>query len=264
MYPVGIARIMNLTVKFSCTMGNLFEDSLNPVRFIGDIARLASFIILIARLRSTGNANGISRKTQVLFLLGSVCRYWDLILAYSNQSTYLVLFKLTYLTASVYIVYLLTLVEPYKETFAKASDQRTDMRLPVLVCAILASATANTASTVPTSLEDVFEVSWTFSLYLEAIAIFPQSNALTRDGQIENVTLVYVSSLATYRVCYLINWVLRYATEISSRSQFPWVTGIVQTVSYLHFFHSYKKRYDFYNRAEELHSVPQTAGESSV
>nr|KJB10085.1 hypothetical protein B456_001G187900 [Gossypium raimondii] len=57
------------------------------------------------------------------------------------------------------------------------------------------------------------EVMWTFSLYLEAVAILPQLVLLQRTRNIDNLTGQYVFLLGAYRGLYILNWVYRYLTE---------------------------------------------------
>ncbi|MFQ6667193.1 hypothetical protein Gotur_033294 [Gossypium turneri] len=54
---------------------------------------------------------------------------------------------------------------------------------------------------------------WTFSLYLEAVAILPQLVLLQRTRNIDNLTGQYVFLLGAYRGLYILNWVYRYLTE---------------------------------------------------
>ena len=74
------------------------------------------------------------------------------------------------------------------------------------------------------------EILWTFSIYLEAIAIMPQLILLQRYGNVENITANYVMVLGAYRTLYILNWVYRYSTEEYYHSQWiTWISGIVQT-----------------------------------
>ncbi|KAG1848920.1 HDEL sequence binding protein [Suillus subalutaceus] len=69
------------------------------------------------------------------------------------------------------------------------------------------------------------EILWTFSIYLESVAIFPQ--LFMR----ETITTHYLAALGLYRALYLPNWIYRYA-----RLSQP---GLVQTGLYLDFFYVY-------------------------
>ena len=50
------------------------------------------------------------------------------------------------------------------------------------------------------------QVLWTFSIYLEAVAILPQLILLQRTQNIDNLTGNYVALLGSYRAFYVLNW----------------------------------------------------------
>lgn len=88
------------------------------------------------------------------------------------------------------------------------------------------------------------QILWTFSIYLEAVAIVPQLIVLQRHGEVENLTSNYVVLLGIYRGCYVFNWIYRAATEKSYH--FIWlmfIAGMVQTALYVDFFYYYAIRY---------------------
>jgi ER lumen protein retaining receptor len=57
------------------------------------------------------------------------------------------------------------------------------------------------------------EVLWTFSIYLEAVAILPQLVLLQRTKNVDTLTGNYVFLLGGYRALYLLNWIYRFLTE---------------------------------------------------
>ncbi|KAL0400471.1 UNVERIFIED_CONTAM: ER lumen protein-retaining receptor [Sesamum latifolium] len=82
-------------------------------------------------------------------------------------------------------------------------------------------------------------VLWTFSLYLEAVAILPQLILLQRTKNIDNLTAHYVFLLGAYRALYLLNWVYRFFMETHRIRWIPWLSGLVQTALYADFFYYY-------------------------
>ena len=48
---------------------------------------------------------------------------------------------------------------------------------------------------------------WTFSIYLEAVAILPQLFMVSKTGEAESITSHYLFALGSYRALYIINWV---------------------------------------------------------
>lgn len=83
---------------------------------------------------------------------------------------------------------------------------------------------------------------WTFSIWLESVAILPQLFMLQRTGEAETITTHYLFALGGYRALYLVNWIYRYINE-SHVDWVAWVAGIVQTLLYSDFFYIYYTRY---------------------
>lgn len=54
------------------------------------------------------------------------------------------------------------------------------------------------------------EIMWSFSIWLEAVAIFPQLFVLQRTGEAETITTHYLAALGIYRGLYIPNWIYRY------------------------------------------------------
>lgn len=85
---------------------------------------------------------------------------------------------------------------------------------------------------------------WTFSIYLEALAIVPQLFLLQRYREIENLTGHYVFLLGIYRALYIVNWVYRsYHEPYYQHNWIVYICGFVQTALYIDFFYYYFLRY---------------------
>jgi ER lumen protein retaining receptor len=54
------------------------------------------------------------------------------------------------------------------------------------------------------------KILWSFSIFLESVAILPQLFQLTRTGEAETITSHYLFALGTYRGLYILNWIYRY------------------------------------------------------
>ena len=59
----------------------------------------------------------------------------------------------------------------------------------------------------------VMEVLWTFSIYLESVAILPQLFMVSKTGEAESITSHYLFALGSYRALYIVNWIYRYYFE---------------------------------------------------
>ena len=87
----------------------------------------------------------------------------------------------------------------------------------------------------------VMEVLWTFSIYLESVAILPQLFMVSKTGEAESITSHYLFALGSYRALYIFNWVYRYYFE-GFYDIIAIVAGVVQTVLYFDFFYLYVTR----------------------
>jgi ER lumen protein retaining receptor len=203
---------------------------MNIFRFLGDMSHVVSFIFLFYRIYKYKTTAGLSLKSQELYLLVFVTRYLDLFTNFI--SPYNTIMKMLYLTFSGLIVYLMRMKEPWKSTYKKEEDTFFHWKFAVAPCAVLALL-------INQDHYSFMEILWTFSIYLEAIAILPQLIILQRYGEVENLQSNYVFSLGAYRAFYIINWVYRYSTEMYYRQYIVWISGIVQTALYADFFYYY-------------------------
>ena len=83
-----------------------------------------------------------------------------------------------------------------------------------------------------------FQILWTFSIYLESVAILPQLFMISKTGEAESITSHYLFALGSYRALYILNWIYRYYFE-GFFDLIAVVAGCVQTVLYCDFFYLY-------------------------
>ncbi|KAF9569971.1 endoplasmic reticulum retention protein [Mortierella alpina] len=197
---------------------------MNLFRLVADLMHLASIFILLLKMQKTRSVAGISFKTQALYATVFLTRYTDL---GNFISIYNTAMKVFFIGSSLYIVYLM------KIKFKATNDPRLDtFQVQYIVGGAAAlSLVANYAFTVQ-------EILWTFSVYLEAVAILPQLFMLTKTGEAETITTHYLFALGAYRGLYLVNWVYRYFTEYYV-DWIVWIAGAVQTGLYCDFFFIY-------------------------
>lgn len=181
--------------------------------------------LLLYSIETNRSINGISLKTNLLYLLVFVIRYVDLF--YKFFSLYNTFMKLFFIGTSAYTVYLM--VKKYPQTIHEDIDTFPIKFLiaPAILCSLIF-----------THSYSFREVSWSFSVWLEAVAIFPQMYMLRRTGSAENITVHYIFALGIYRALYIFNWLYRYFAE----GKYDWVAilaGIVQTLVYSDFFYVY-------------------------
>ncbi|KAF3646991.1 ER lumen protein-retaining receptor [Capsicum annuum] len=173
----------------------------------------------------------ISLKTQELYALVFITRYLDIFTDFI--SLYNTTMKLVFLGSSLSIVWYMKHHKIVRRSYDKDQDTFRHVLL-VVPCLILALV-----------IHEKFtfkEVMWTFSIFLEAVAILPQLVLLQRTRNIDNLTGQYILLLGAYRSLYILNWVYRYFTEPHFVHWITWISGLVQTLLYADFFYYYFQR----------------------
>lgn len=198
---------------------------MNIFRLSADLAHLLAILILLWKIWKTRSCAGISGRSQVLFLLVFVCRYLDIVTNY--VSLYNTAMKVFFLASSIGTVFFM--YHKFRATYDRNHDTlRIEfLVLPSFFLALLINHEFS-----------FFEVLWTFSIYLESVAIMPQLFMLSKTGSAETITAHYLFALGSYRALYIVNWVYRYYTE-DFLDIIALVAGIVQTVLYADFFYLY-------------------------
>ncbi|TWW81794.1 ER lumen protein-retaining receptor 2 ERD2-like protein 1 [Takifugu flavidus] len=198
---------------------------MNIFRLTGDLSHLAAIIILLLKIWKTRSCAGISGKSQVLFALVFTTRYLDLLTSFI--SLYNTTMKIIYIGcayATVYLIYL-----KFKATYDGNHDT---FRVEFLVVPVGGLAFLVNHDFSP------LEILWTFSIYLESVAILPQLFMISKTGEAETITTHYLFFLGLYRALYLINWVWRFYFE-GFFDMIAIVAGVVQTILYCDFFYLY-------------------------
>lgn len=202
------------------------------------MSHVFSIIVLLLRLRVARNASGISVRTHELFLLVFVTRYLDLFTTF--YSVYNSCMKVLYIVTSASIIYMIKYQEPICSSYDKGQDSFLHWRFAVLPCAIIAIVT----DCIGTKFQyfSIMELCWSFSIYLEAVAILPQLIVLQRYREVENLTGNYIFFMGAYRALYILNWIYRAYNEPHYRHHFVvYVCGVIQTLLYADFFYYYIK-----------------------
>jgi len=198
---------------------------MNLFRLVGDVSHLLAILVLLLKIWKTRSCAGISGKSQLLFLCVFVTRYLDLVTNFvSVYNTVMKVFFIASAAGTIYLMYV-----KFRATYDGNHDTfRIELLLgPTLVLALLLNHDFT-----------VMEVLWTFSIYLEAVAILPQLFMISKTGEAETITSHYLFALGSYRGLYILNWVYRYYYE-GFYDIIAIVAGIVQTVLYCDFFYLY-------------------------
>ncbi|XP_063701838.1 ER lumen protein-retaining receptor [Culicoides brevitarsis] len=198
---------------------------MNIFRLAGDLSHLLAVIILLLKIWKTRSCAGISGKSQILFAITYIARYLDLVTTF--VSLYNTVMKMIFISASLATLYLM-----YVKFRATYDSNHDSFRIEFLLipCALLALVINHEFT--------VLEVMWTFSIYLESVAILPQLFMVSKTGEAESITSHYLFALGSYRALYILNWIYRYAVE-GHHDFIAIVAGIVQTILYCDFFYLY-------------------------
>jgi len=177
------------------------------------------------KIQTTRSCRGISFKTQALYVGVFLTRYLDLF--YNFVSVYNSAMKLFFIASSCYILYLMKF--KYRPTHDPSIDtfKIEYILAPTLILSLIFNYKFSFS-----------EVLWSFSIWLEAVAILPQLFMLQRTGEAETITTHYLAALGLYRALYIPNWIYRYFTE-GNVDPIAVTAGIVQTGLYVDFFYIY-------------------------
>ncbi|XP_019852613.1 PREDICTED: ER lumen protein-retaining receptor 2-like [Amphimedon queenslandica] len=198
---------------------------MNIFRLAGDISHLLAIFILLIKIWRSRSCAGISGKSQVLFGMVFLTRYLDLFTSFI--SVYNTVMKVIFILATLVTIYLVFF--KFRATYDSNNDTfRAELLvIPIAGLAVLVNHEFS-----------LFEILWTFSIYLESVSIMPQLYMISKTGEAETITSHYLFALGLYRGLYIVNWVWRYYTE----QFYDWiaiVAGVVQTLLYCDFFYLY-------------------------
>ena len=81
---------------------------------------------------------------------------------------------------------------------------------------------------------------WSFSLWLESVAVFPQITILAKNNGVESFTAHYLAALGSYRFFYILLWIYRYL-KMKYLSWTSMLSGTLQVLLYADFLYLYLK-----------------------
>ncbi|KAK9365752.1 ER lumen protein retaining receptor-domain-containing protein [Lipomyces kononenkoae] len=177
-------------------------------------------------MRSSRSCAGLSFKSQALYAIVFITRYLDLLWG-RYTSLYNSIMKIFFIGSSLMILYQM------KVKFRPTHDPNIDtFKIEYLLGGSFIMAIVFTHKyTIP-------EILWSFSIWLESVAILPQLFMLQRTGEAESLTTHYLFALGAYRALYIPNWIYRWLAE-GHVEPIAIVAGIIQTVLYSDFFYVY-------------------------
>lgn len=195
--------------------------SWNIFRYIGDYLHLFGILVLLVTIVSRKSCAGISKGTQILYCVIFCTRYLDLF--DHSQTTYLVIFKLTYILTSIAV---LALFFQLDSTYERRHDT-FNIVVVIIPCA--------TASLLLTNEYSLLEILWTFSEFAEGFAMVPQYIFCYRCGPRDVGQSLYVIALGGYRVFYALNWIYKKIQMPHYSDIQSWIGGIIEIMFFIDF-----------------------------
>ena len=202
----------------------------NFLQLIGDTLHLISFGFIITKIIKDKSCKGVSAKTFELYLLVFCTRYLDLFMYYI--SFYNSFMKILFIGASTFILYLMHCKSDLKKTY----DREKEDIFPHYYCILFAIV----MTLIINKNRTLWGLTWSFSLWLESVAVFPQISIIAKTDGIFTYTAHYLLSLGLYRFFYILLWIYRYVKQ----GRVLWVSvfsGFLQVLLYSDFFYLYCK-----------------------
>ena len=202
----------------------------NAIQFVGDTLHLISFVIIIYKIYRDKSCKGVSAKTFEIYLVVFCTRYLDLFMYFI--SFYNTFMKILFISASAFILYLMHLKDPFKSTYDRKNEDIFPHLYLILFAAIMTLFINRDYS--------LWGLIWSFSLWLESVAVFPQISIIAKTNGIFTYTAHYLAALGSYRFFYILLWIYRYIKF----GRVLWVSvfsGTLQVLLYADFFYLYFK-----------------------
>jgi ER lumen protein retaining receptor len=200
----------------------------NIFRYLADLSHLVSVGILLHKMIRKRSCSGVSLRTQILYLVVFCTRYLNENLF--SPPLWNVCFKFFYIGSAVLVVVLML-------TKLKATWEARHDNFRVTILLVLCLIPGYFMRPRPGMLRFFYS----YSLWLEVVAIFPQLILLGRSRRLDVLTREYIFFMSIYRLFYLLNWVQRWITKVGYTPRVLWVTGICQTLVYIDFIYVYLK-----------------------
>lgn len=197
--------------------------SWNYFRYIADYLHLGGMVFGLLTLLVTRSAAGFSKKTQLLLLLVFVTRYLDVFV--DDQEAYLLFFKFTFNVITIAMVLGITILD---DTYDATGDS-CNMLLLLIPTAMMAYY----ASPIDA---DRIQGLWTFSEFLEPLALVPQYIVCYRAKHVRLASVIYISAVGGYRVLYVFNWLYkRYCWHSAYNDYTSWIGGALECMLFFDF-----------------------------
>ena len=204
----------------------------NAIQLIGDSLHLLSFVIIIYKIIRDRSCKGVSAKTFEIYLLVFCTRYLDLFMYFI--SFYNTSMKILFIGASSFILYLMKINKRYSISYDRIKEDIFPHIYLIPFALIMTLIIHKDWSW--------WGLTWSFSLWLESVAVFPQITIISKSNGTLAYIAHYLAALGSYRFFYIILWIYRYA-KYKTLSWVSIISGVLQVALYADFFYLYVKNY---------------------
>ena len=113
------------------------------------------------------------------------------------KSIYIFIMKILFINITGYTMYIMRSKKPYSLSYDKEFDSFPHYYLYIagLLMAVVIHKSLNP-----------LDFAWSFSIWLEALAILPQILMVYKLRNVENITANYILLLGLYRIFYVFHW----------------------------------------------------------
>jgi len=215
--------------------------TVNIFRILGDLSHIASICILIWAIHTNNSAEGVSLITQVLYLVVFSTRYLDLFWIDPTESSLAAwnfVFKIVFITSSAYIIALML-------KFARTREREKAWKFgAACLGAGLLLAPFTMLIFDPEYRWRLADYLWNVSIVLESVCVLPQLLLLRQTTVPTVIDSFYLLTLGSYRGFYILNWIVRYASEDKRHRPETQavIFGVIQTAFYIDFAWVYYTR----------------------
>lgn len=170
------------------------------LQLFADAVHFSSFIVLLRQILKRKQVEEISYRTQEIFFVCFCFRYSNLVFRYI--SLYNTLMKLFYLGVTGYIIFLVKFKRPYCLLYDPTLDSFNHYRY-LYPAALFLTLLFH----VPMKVLEPYKYFFSFSLWLESLAIVPQLQIVYKKREVEVITATYMALCGVYRIIYMVNWI---------------------------------------------------------
>lgn len=204
----------------------------NIFGLLADLVHLCSYFVIIQKIRSLKETSELSYRTQEIYLMVYLTRYGDII--FNRHSLYLTSMKIIYIALTMWIIYQIKYKKSFIQTYNPMDDDFNHYLYIYPSILVITLVFHSWSKEHP-----FFEFSWSYSIWLEAVAIIPQLWVVHKKKQFTVITGKYIIQQAIYRMLYILNWVYR----IAMHGHVYWikqVAGILQTIIFVDFAYQFQ------------------------